>query len=162
MSTAETIEILEPRRWTTADPATGQKSNYAGDTVDGYTIATQTRDSDALVRSNFQVIAKDMGDACEIHRTGHWACGWVEWLILPTNASEEDKAKAAQWLEDLDQYPVANDDHFSELEYTEAAEYWEHASLKGRMELCERHNVSIFAARRDDMPDTPTGELCTY
>lgn len=162
MKTTEVNEILEPRRWTTADPATGGKNNYAGDDMNGWTICTRNRDADALTRSNFEVIEEDMGSACEVHRTGHWACGWVEWLILPYTASEEDKEKAAQWIYDLEQYPVANDDHFSNLEYTEAEEYWKTASMKDRLELAERFGLSPFVIRRDEMPETSSGELCTW
>ena len=68
----------------------------------------------------------------------------------------------AQMREDLDDYPVLDDDHWSTLEYEEACDYWDSLSMRERIELCAHHRVSIFAARRDELPETPTGELCTY
>lgn len=162
ISPVEAADILAPLAWTSADPATGSRGNYCGDDLSGYVIATTNRDAGSLARSNFAVIAGDMGEACEIHRTGHWACGWIEWLILPYGASDADKVKAAEWIAALERYPVADDEHLSELEYQEAAEYWAHASMRERIELAAKWHLSPFVARRDELPETNTGELCTW
>jgi len=163
MTREEAIELLTPRKWT---PSTGFSSfdsadNYAGETVDGYVILVRTRDSDALTRSNWEVGRKRLPDA-EVCSFGHWMCGWVEQLIVPTNAPDAVLIEAAQIIDDIGNYPVLDDDHFSNLEYDEACDCWESASLRTRVELCAQHRVSIFAARRDEMPETPSGELCTW
>ena len=163
MTRQEAIEILTPRRWS---PGTGFSSfdsaqNYIGETVDGYIVLTQTRDSDTLARSNWEVGRERLPDA-DIHRFGHWLCGWVEHLTVPADAPDELLIAAAQIVEDIEAYPVLSDDHFSNLEYEEAYDYWATASLRLRVELCQHYGVSIFAARRDEMPETPSGELCTY
>ena len=63
---------------------------------------------------------------------------------------------------ELEQYPVLDEDHFSEKEFNEAANYWEKADISERMELCRDKGVSVFAARRDYMPQTPSGELIVW
>lgn len=163
MTREEAIVILTPRKWSPGNGFSNMDSaeNYIGETVDGYIVLAQTRDSDTLTRSNWAVGRERIPDA-DIHRFGHWACGWVEHLIVPTNAPDELLIAAAQIVDDLEDYPVLSDDHFSNLEYEEACEFWESSSMRTRIELCDHHRVSIFAARRDELPETPSGELCTY
>lgn len=163
MTREEALDILAPYKWT---PSTGFSSfdsadNYAGEHVDGYIIAAQNRGSDVLTRSNW-IVARDRFPTAEIYSFGHWACGWVEHLILALDAPDETLIEAAEMIESLKEYPVLSDEHFSDLEYDEACEYWESCSMRTRIELCQHHGVSIFAARRDELPETPTGELCTY
>lgn len=63
-------------------------SNYAGtDYSEYYVIATRTRDSYILQESNFVVAFDLLGgieldNRIEISRSGHWACGWVEQLLV--------------------------------------------------------------------------------
>lgn len=79
---------------------------------------SQTRDSDALARSNYRVALEILGgesDTVETHRFGHWACGWLE-IILVHPSRAEDVAKTACALAD---YPVLSDEDFSELEWEE-------------------------------------------
>jgi hypothetical protein len=163
MTREEAIETLTPRRWSPSNGFSNMDSaqNYIGETVDGYIVLTQTRDSDALTRSNWAVGEERLPGA-DIHRFGHWMCGWVEHLTVPTDAPDELLIAAAQIVEDIEAYPVLSDDHYSNLECEEAYEYWSTASLRTRVELCRHHGVSIFAARHDDIPETPSGELCTY
>ncbi len=100
---------------------------------------SQHRDSDTLERSNWQVITKDLTtrfpDDTAIESYNHWAVGWLETLrvkvLLNPNDSDpitEDNLTpafhaVAEWLTDLDIYPVADESHWSELEYDEFIEY---------------------------------------
>ena len=120
----------------------------------------QNRDSGPLDQSNFRVVLKDLGDeseTVEVHRFGHWACGWFEIIIVKPGTPQADKLE--EWERALSDYPVASDEDYSELECETAAEYWERMGLRERAEWCERFDVSIFAARRDYIPEDPTGEL---
>lgn len=79
---------------------------------------SQTRDSEPLNRSNFHMVIKDLGgesETLEVHRWGHWACGWVELAIIHPDRREE----ADGWRKALNDYPVACDEDFSELETEE-------------------------------------------
>ena len=86
----------------------------------------QHRDSDCLARSNFTVIYADLserfGESVDIARFGHWAVGWVEDIIFDTGRADI-LAAVEGWREKLDSYPVANEDHFSELEWDEMRDY---------------------------------------
>jgi len=61
----------------------------------------------------------------------------------------------------LDEYPVWDEGHWSELEYTEASEYWASLSVSGRLDYIRRSRcgASPFAARRDDVPQDDSGAL---
>lgn len=110
----------------------GRDVGYWGDIPIGETyviLESQHRDSDNLGESNFAVISEDMGerfpDDTAIVRFNHWAVGWVEYLcvravdlddnnyITPTPAG----LACIEWREQLDRYPVASDDDYSEREW---------------------------------------------
>jgi hypothetical protein len=86
----------------------------------GVAIAySQHRDSDALVRSNYRTIAADLGrfgSAVSVARLGHWAVGWLEHLTY--DAGRTDVAAAVDgWRERLADYPVADEEDWSALEW---------------------------------------------
>lgn len=111
----------------------------------------RNRDSNALDESNFYTALEIMGgesETVEVHRFGHWACGWFEIIIAhPSLAAEVEKMEDA-----LADYPVLDDDDLSEREWEAACETWGFMSLRDRIDLCKRAWVSILAARRDE-PD---------
>jgi hypothetical protein len=128
---------------------------------DYFVFLGQNRDSDALARSNFTCGLAALGgesDTVLVVRERHWAVGWIEWIAI----HESDTAaliEADSMLCALSDYPVLSDDHFGELEYTEAQDYWAGLRLRDRMELCAEHGLSIFAARRDYLPPDDSGSL---
>jgi hypothetical protein len=83
------------------------------------------RDSTLLEESNWAVVTADMQkrfpDDTEIVRFGHWGVGWVEELFVRIwDASGEITPAfqaAAEWRGALEGYPVANDEHYSQMEY---------------------------------------------
>lgn len=86
----------------------------------------QSRDSDCLERSNFQVAWKAINAVSEnaqIVREGHWAVGWVEWIAIPADDTEALKV-ADELCERVEGYPVLDDDHHGQLETEEANEVW--------------------------------------
>lgn len=83
---------------------------------------TQTRDSDVVDRSNFRTALELMGgesETVEVHRFGHWACGWFEIIII--HPSLYDKA-VAEIVDPLESYPVLDEDDMSQLEFEESAD----------------------------------------
>jgi hypothetical protein len=105
----------------------------------------QSRDSDALERSNFAVAWKRISavSQCEetqVVRESHWAVGWVEWIAI--HADDTAALKVADGLrEDVEQYPVLDDDHFTETEQEEADEIWANCySVKERIRYIREHN----------------------
>lgn len=101
------------------------------------------RDSDALSRSNFTVILRDLeehhGDDetdgvpdVTVERFRDWAYGWTEHVLVrverPTRWAELDAPtdawrSAVEWLEALESYPVADEEAWSALELEELTEY---------------------------------------
>ena len=144
-------------------------ANYVGSTdFDGWDcVVTQNRDSHSVARSNFRSALKQLGGECDncdnvkVHRFGHWCCGWWELIAVKQNTSQH---KIAQEICDgLTDYPVLDDEDLSTLEYEEAISYWKHTSLKDRVEMCKHFHVNILAARHADiLPETSSGELCTW
>lgn len=144
------------KRWTRPD-------SYFGAVWPAYYSSGvgQSRDSDALERSNFICMLKALGGETETVRViheGHWAVGWVEWIAI-----HQDDVKALKEADEingyLEDYPVINEDHWSELEDEDANSTWQRLSLKERMELCKEARVSIFAARRDYIPSDDSGYI---
>lgn len=130
---------------------------YVGaDWPEWYVGLGQARDSDSLTRSNFICFLEALGGeslTVRVIRERHWAVGWVEWIGIHDSATEALKI-ADSIMKDLDGYPVVNEDHWAQLEWDEAHEYWERMSLRERVEWCRDCGVSIFAARRgNDLPD---------
>jgi len=75
------------QRWTRPD-------HYFGKAWPDYFSSgvRQSRDSDALERSNFECMLKALGGESEtviVVRETHWAVGWVEWIAIHES---DDKA----------------------------------------------------------------------
>lgn len=119
------------------------------------------RDADRLTRSNWAVVTVDLEAQpatredepdVEIHRFGHWACGWFEVALVRPDSPAARCAE--EWESALADYPVASDDHHSALEYEETAEAWARMSLRERRSECERARVSkLCAYRASNLPD---------
>lgn len=136
--------------------------NYAGaDWPDWFVFLGQHRDSDALTRSNFECGLARLGGESEtvrVIRERHWAVGWIEWIGVHKSAA--DKLDAAETiLKQIDAYPVLDDEHFSELEWTEAEQFWASLSIRERVDLCREARVSIFAARHGYIPSDDSGYI---
>ena len=145
----------------------GHPCAYWGDHGHWLVVVGRHRESDVLERSNFQVaqerLEKIDPDCCVVESETHWAVGWVEHLLVdPANARAVQEAEAMR--EAIEEYPILDEDHFSNLEHEEAAEYWAGMSIRGRVEACQESGVSIFAARRNYVDDSadPGGRLYEY
>lgn len=145
------------KRWTMPE-------SYFGEVwPDYFVFLGQHRESDSVTRSNFQVGLDRLGgesETVQVVRERHWAVGWVEWIAI----HESDTAaldKAEEMLAKIEGYPVLSDDHWSELEWNEAQDYWASLSLSERVDLCRDHGISIFKARHDWVPEND-GSLDDY
>jgi len=145
-----------------------------GDEWHGYYVfLAQHRDSDVVTRSNFQVGLAALGalpewtdeenDSRIVVRESHWAVGWVEWIAIHENDAEAIAA-ADDMLERLSNYPALDDDHWTQLEYDEAAEWWVRMSVRDRLDAIARSrcDCSPFAARHDYLPSDDNGALLQY
>jgi hypothetical protein len=164
------IEHLETTAWTTPD-------DYAGfNPVGDFVVLTRTRDSNLLDQCNWDLISDllleftdtdnacldyslDSDDICYTWRANHWACGWVEYLMISKNAPDSIKELAGKIVCDLANYPVFDDDYYSERQSDLAYDRWHEADTSERIDLCKDAGVSIFAARSDDIPEKVHDEI---
>ena len=121
----------------------------------------QSRDSDCLEQSNFGTMLATLGGESEtviVVRESHWAVGWVEWIAVH-EADTVALAKADEQCARLANYPVLDEDDFGRREFEAQCETSESAGLRGRLEYCRRAGISIFAARRAELPQDDDGRL---
>ena len=122
---ATKYEPAHLKRWTSIDPATDGRGNYAGVYwPDWYVAGFRHRDSDLLTESNFECVLVRLGgeqpNRVQIIRQGHWAVGWTEYLLV-----HEDAADALAEADRIaDDYPVVDEDDYSRREYEAAQEDW--------------------------------------
>ena len=119
-------------------------ANYAGEHWDDYYSAGvgQSRDSDALERSNFRCMLNALGDESDtviVVREGHWAVGWVEWIAIHKDDHAHleiaDKIKGK-----LADYPVIDEEDWSREEMEEANDVWRDCySPQDRIEYIREH-----------------------
>lgn len=102
----------------------------------------QHRDSGSLERSNFQTIAEDLERRFpnDVRRESynHWAVGWVETLRVRVYQDSPNLFgvpiysmaihAAFDWFTKLENYPVADEEHLSELEMEESLAFIESES----------------------------------
>lgn len=126
------------------------------------------RDSDVLTRSNWRVMVARLaavdptGEHLETNRFGNWACGWLEIMIVNPDAPDNVIAEAGEIAAALETYPVLSEADYGTLEYETACATWASMGTRDRIRVCAKFRVSIFAARRDELPDSPSGELPSY
>jgi hypothetical protein len=113
-----------------------------------------TRDSQILEESNYHTLRKQLdaanSDDWAAMEFGHWACGWFKIIVVRPGSSAAQIAQDAE--QKLQDYPILNEDDFSNREWEYAHERWEQTSLKERIKVCADYGVSIFAARKLSPP----------
>lgn len=107
---------------------------YLGDRADWRVVFSRTRDDSLLHQSNWneflrEFIAIDPGAKCHtVERSVHWACGWIDYLIVaPTHQYEilrdeihatDDPAARNEILAELE---AARSDYLTSVKLIEAA-----------------------------------------
>lgn len=175
----DNTELRAIRPWERPD-------NWAGKPWYGWFVGLgQTRDSDTLTRSNFEVFLKALRELPEVlvddsenaeqsYRTeredwsevdtvyvvqeSHWAHGWIDWIAIHPKNDAAIKL-ADEMLCALSDYPALDDDDWSRREDEAVMKWWQGESVSWRVELCRDNNESIFAARHDYPPESVYNEL---
>lgn len=129
---------------------------------------SRNRDSCALDESNWQaqieILTESSGEESdtenwEIHRFGHWGCGWFEIAIVRPDSAAY---RAAEQLENrLEDYPVLNEEDLSQREHDDAIESWNSWGVKEfRESLAEQFGLSENTVDRlNDIDDSALWEL---
>jgi hypothetical protein len=106
--------------WTRPD------SYFGAEWPEYYVAYGHHRDSDVLSESNFYSLLRRLGGESEtvlVIRESHWAVGWVEWIGI--HQSDETAVRiATECLEQLEEYPILDDEDFSEREEHECEVMW--------------------------------------
>ena len=120
-------------------------SNYMGeDYSQYYVLLTKSRDSDVLTKSNFDTALEQLGgenkdSGVEVIRSGHWAVGWIEMILIHETAT--DKIKVGEQIEaSLKDYPILDEDKYYRMTMEHAQEVWDVLPTKERRELLKRYN----------------------
>jgi hypothetical protein len=98
-------------------------SNYIGKEWTGWLVAPcgRSRDSDNAELSNWEAQLKRIpeSETVKVVRERHWAVGWVEWLaVRPEDATAV--AEGEKIGDELEGYPLLDEDRYSELEAEDA------------------------------------------
>ena len=111
--------------------------HYFGARWDGYYRAPQARnrESELLTQSNWTIqlreLEKHKADVPDddivsptVVRENHCMVGWIEWVAI--HESNVEALKVADALaEQLESYPILDEDHYSDLEYRAYWDEWE-------------------------------------
>lgn len=140
------------------------KHYFGPDWPEYYEIAGRNRDSDLLTDSNWSVFVRELEKIdrerkkasgkdsrkkfWQVVSAGHWACGWVETLMLHQDAPEEYCALIRDLYGDMAHYPVLDEEDFYRRQFDAAEDFWVSLSLCARAEYAKVAGVSIFAIRR--------------
>ncbi len=123
-----------------------------------FPILGQSRDSKAYERANFDATLKLLGgesqksNAVMVVRASHWLCGWVETIHVHKSASKKLKI-ADKIAADLKDYPIVDEELYSQYETEEKDLYWSQLNLKERISLCVKVGECYLCARHDYAPD---------
>lgn len=160
------------RRFGTMREAFARDACYWGEHGEWYIVAAQTRDSESLDRSNFQVLTALLGgesDTVRIERANHWACGWVEYLIVAPSDRKALREAIYAHCSAYD-YPILDEMHWSQLEYDEAYECaerelkgfpgWEEVFREEAEGFSEDEAWSAIERARERLEATPTECTC--
>lgn len=132
-------------------------ANFIGDSTDykdWFALLSKTRDSDPLTVSNFECALDLLGRESkniQVRSFNHWGCGWIETIFVKPNTKEAEIAESIEAA--LSDYPVLNDEDFSNREWQHKSDYWKLCGMKERIRLCKKARVSIFSARSEYIPE---------
>lgn len=86
----------------------------------------QHRDSDCAEQSNFSAMLEMLGgesDTVQVVRESHFLVGWVEWIAI-----HQDDEKSLRIADDalgrLEDYPILDEEDYSNREYEECERVW--------------------------------------
>ena len=142
--------MYKPRKLELYSDAVEQCDNYCGEKAIGYYIVySRCRDSDLIVESNWQAIIDGMpnltkdGESYDeaynrlrvldedvdnphpalVWRSGHWAVGWLEHLLVH-ESRREMLEYGDECIDSIESYPILDDGLWSDMEYERIQEDW--------------------------------------
>jgi hypothetical protein len=141
--------------------ASGNPCAYWGEHGDWLVAMGQHRDSDILTRCNWKVLVRlldalEVEDAYVVESESHWAVGWVEHLLInPDCRAAVFIAEAA--MKQIEDYPILDEDAWSEMESDEAWEEWKSWGHRDFVDMLEREfglsssTVDLLMESKDEL-----------
>ena len=138
---------------------------YSDDRLDfvvwGLTPFSVNRDSDILNQSNFKVISEDLmkrfPKSVDILKSSHFLCGWFDQLMVKTTSRAAFQA-VYDWDVKPDDYPVASDDDYSDMQYEEACNAWDNWASYDVKKLIEEKEIPFLIDEDGDYNATEEQE----
>ena len=145
----------------------GWSCSYWGDNGEWYVFLGRSRDSDSIEECNWQEAIDRLDklqasinweefsddDVYAIESESHWAVGWVETMLINPECYQAIEL-AEKMLEDLESYPILNEDRLSVMESELIEEDWQAYGkddcLRG---LQERMDDETFDSLTDEQID---------
>ena len=132
MSTLRTIAQFSPSPFDRSIAAFPELSER-----EGWLVAPvgRNRDSDTLGESNWYAQLAALGgesETVEVHRFGHWACGWYEVVIVAPGSPAQSVCE--DLLSRLGDYPALDEDDWGARETAAAYESWDRWSVIDMLE----------------------------
>jgi hypothetical protein len=150
----------------------GNPCSYWGESGDWLVFMGRNRDSDIVTNCNWDEAIKeldrvqalferkypDVDDPSfyTIERENHWACGWVEYILINPTIIHA-RAIARILLDRLEDYPVLDEMALSDAESEDAVESWD---AYGRYDCVRELEKQIEGA--DEFDDSTLDEAFEY
>jgi hypothetical protein len=142
-------------------------NNYIGDIPDAewLCLMTRTRDSDSVTESNWRVALAQLGGESDdgegevqVFHFGHWACGW--WEALAVRSGGEKEKIAQQLFEELEDYPILDEEDLFNLRYENADALWNQMDARQKIRMIRNNNNWIkFQSYREMFGCVKYGEI---
>ena len=142
-------------------------NNYIGDIPDAewLCLMTRTRDSDSVTESNWRVALAQLGGESDdgegevqVFHFGHWACGW--WEALAVRSGGEKEKIAQQLFEELEDYPILDEEDLMNLRYENADALWNQMDARQKIRMIRNNDNWIkFSSYREMFGCVKYGEI---
>lgn len=123
---------------------------YWGDNGEWLNAYGRHRDSDALDNANFEALRRIVDTACEhehdayvIEHFSHWAVGWIDELLINPDCAKAIEAVQSA-IDKLEDYPLVDENLYSEMEYESACESAESALYELGIPVEQRKDAASF------------------
>jgi hypothetical protein len=124
---------------------------------------SQSRDSNALERSNFECMLRELGgesDTVTVVHEQHSDVGWIEWIAIKTDDDFSLKI-ADEIIEALKNYPTIDKGHYRSLVYDDATHIWRDCySVLKRLVYILKHRDQFEFSDYKDMIGCIQGKWC--
>lgn len=143
---AAILESISEYKWERA-------SNYIGpDYSQSYILYGKNRDSDYMVKANFDAIydyIKELDKTEEyihIESASHWACGWIEYILVDESAPIEILNRFKDIREAIEDYPIFCEGTVYEYKQDEIREYISSYSDEELESILKNYKIDIERA----------------